>query len=56
MSHACQEVDAATIDPPSKWSMVRSYVVFHFLRHFPRWAPMLPQLTRPAVAPLRLMS
>lgn len=54
MDNACKEVDAAQIEQPSLWSMVRSYLVFHFIRKFPRWAPRLPQLTRPAVAPLRL--
>ena len=54
MDNACKEVDATQIDPPSLWSTIRSYIVFHFIRKFPRWAPRLPQLTRPAVAPLRL--
>ncbi|MEF7613885.1 cardiolipin synthase ClsB [Aquincola sp. MAHUQ-54] len=54
MDNACKEIDATQIDPPGLWSMARSYFVFHFLRHFPRWAPMLPQLTRPAVAAQRL--
>lgn len=54
MDNACQEIDAAAIESPGLMSMVGSYVAFHLVRHFPRWAPRLPQLTRPSAAPLRM--
>lgn len=53
MDHSCREVDVTQLEPSSAWTTFRNLVVFHFLRHFPRWAPRLPQVARHA-APLRL--
>lgn len=53
MDHSCREVDASELEPSSAWTTFRNLLVFHFLRHFPRWAPRLPQVARHA-APLRL--
>jgi cardiolipin synthase len=54
MRHACREVDASQVETPSNWTVLRNTLVFHFLRHFPRWAPKLPQLAPHRPAPQRL--
>lgn len=54
MDNACKQIDASEVESPGLWSMLRSYFVYHAVRHFPRWAPKLPQFTRPAASPLRL--
>ncbi|MEY4712368.1 MAG: synthase, partial [Pseudomonadota bacterium] len=38
----CQEVDAAALSPVSGPALVRSYLAFHVMRKFPRWARWLP--------------
>lgn len=53
MRHSCREVDASELAPSSAWTTFRNLLVFHFLRHFPRWAPRLPQVARNP-APLRM--
>lgn len=42
MQTHCQEVDAASLDPVSGLALVRSYLAFHVMRKFPRWARCLP--------------
>ncbi len=38
----CEEVDAATLPPVSGLALVRSFLAFHVMRKFPRWARWLP--------------
>lgn len=38
----CQEVDAASLGPVSGLALMRSYLAFHVMRKFPRWARWLP--------------
>jgi cardiolipin synthase A/B len=47
---SCREVRTRPGARPTPWQVVRSFVVFHVLRHFPRWAGWLPAHT-PAVVP-----
>lgn len=39
---SCREVQSQTAHRPTLWQIVRSFVVFHVLRRFPRWAGWLP--------------
>ncbi|GAP36921.1 cardiolipin synthase ClsB [Piscinibacter sakaiensis] len=52
MQHACREIDAAALAPSGAWSVIRNTLVFHFLRHFPRWAPRLPTLVPHDAVPI----
>ncbi len=38
----CQEVEAASLGRVSGLALVRSYLAFHVMRRFPRWAGWLP--------------
>jgi cardiolipin synthase len=38
----CREVEARPDARPRLWQVVRSFIVFHVLRRFPRWAGWLP--------------
>jgi cardiolipin synthase A/B len=49
MCESCTEVEPRTA--PSLWESLRSFVVFHFLRRFPRWAGWLPAHTPAVVMP-----
>jgi len=42
MDHNCKQIQAHELGPVSRWHPVRSYFVFHVLRHFPSWAGWLP--------------
>lgn len=42
MRHACKQVDAADVQEPAAWRVVRSFFVFHAMRMFPVWARWLP--------------
>ena len=42
MSNSCKQIQAADLDPPSRWRTVRSYFVFHLLRWYPAWLGWLP--------------
>lgn len=53
IDNECRSVQPDQLEPSSRWTVFRNTMVFHFLRHFPRWAPMLPALGRNA-APVRL--
>ena len=53
LDNECRLISADQLEPSSRWTVLRNTLVFHFLRHFPRWAPRLPSLARHA-APLRL--
>jgi cardiolipin synthase len=48
---SCKQVELQSSKRLRLWQIVRSYFVFHFLRHFPRWAGWLPGHT-PAVVVL----
>ena len=54
MAGACKEVTACGEQPSRWWPQLQAFFVFHFLRHFPRWAAWLPQhrptLGRPVAA------
>jgi cardiolipin synthase len=39
---SCRLVEEAELPHANTWLMVRSFFVFHFLRHFPSWAAWLP--------------
>lgn len=52
IAEQCREVRADELPVSRRWHVIRSAVVFHFLRHFPRWAHWLP-LHRPRVRLLR---
>ncbi|WP_428421176.1 cardiolipin synthase ClsB [Methylibium sp.] len=52
MAQRCKRIAAADLQEPGLWRLVRSYFVFHFLRHYPAWAGWLPAHTpRLASAP-----
>jgi cardiolipin synthase len=42
INDSCREVVINDIEKPGWWSTLRSYLVFHLLRHFPAWAAWLP--------------
>ncbi|HEX3141791.1 MAG TPA: cardiolipin synthase ClsB [Rhizobacter sp.] len=50
MCDACTEI-ARPSTPPTLWQGLRSTVVFHFLRRFPRWAGWLPAHAPAVVMP-----
>ena len=43
VQHACRAVDRAAIGEPSRWQLLRSYLVFHLLRRYPAWLGGLPR-------------
>ncbi|MBX3620973.1 MAG: cardiolipin synthase ClsB [Rhizobacter sp.] len=45
MQDSCREVQSSTAAKPTAWQIARSFVVFHVLRRFPRWATWLPHHT-----------
>lgn len=45
MQHSCKQVDAADVEEPAAWRVVRSFFVFHAMRMFPVWARWLPTHT-----------
>lgn len=38
----CRRVDAKKVPPRTLWRVCVSFCVFHFLRHFPSWALLIP--------------
>ncbi|MBX3585388.1 MAG: cardiolipin synthase ClsB [Ramlibacter sp.] len=50
MNHSCRQVTADSDKAPGAWRLLRSYLVFHLLRHYPAWARLLPSHT-PQLAP-----
>jgi len=42
MRTRCLEISAASLGPIRGLTLVRSYLAFHVIRHFPRWARWLP--------------
>ena len=52
----CTEVDAASLAPVSGFALLRSYLAFHVMRKFARWARALPPHAprlQPALAPAK---
>ncbi|MEO8280758.1 MAG: cardiolipin synthase ClsB [Ideonella sp.] len=50
IDNECRCIQADQLEPSNRWTVLRNTLVFHFLRHFPRWAPMLPALSRGTAA------
>jgi cardiolipin synthase len=42
MAEHCKEVDVASLPQVRALDLVRSYIAFHIMRHFPEWAGWLP--------------
>ncbi len=53
LENECSRVRPEDLERSSPWTVLRNTLIFHFLRHFPRWAPRLPSIARQA-APMRL--
>jgi cardiolipin synthase len=52
----CTEIDAASLAPVSGLALIRSYLAFHVMRKFARWARWLPPHAprlQPALAPAK---
>ena len=45
MSNSCTEIDRAQIGEPGRWQLLRSYLAFHLIRRYYRWASWLPNHT-----------
>jgi cardiolipin synthase A/B len=43
MCGACSEVTQLTLGELQGWEKVRSFLAYHFTRHYPRWAQWLPR-------------
>ena len=43
MREHCSEIRREDVPRPSGWRLGLSLIAFHLLRHFPRWAQLLPQ-------------
>lgn len=43
MDHCCQRVEARELGPLSTWGLVRSHVVYHLVRWYPRMAYWFPE-------------
>ncbi len=52
LTEQCREIRADELPVSRPWHVARSAIVFHFLRHFPRWADWLPS-HRPRLRLLR---
>lgn len=50
LAQDCTPVTAARVPKRTWWRIVSSMLVFHFLRHFPRWAERIPA-ARPHIEP-----
>ncbi|HTH43979.1 MAG TPA: cardiolipin synthase ClsB [Oxalicibacterium sp.] len=42
MDDSCKQIDIAELKESSWWRLLRSYVLFHLLRHYPAWLGWLP--------------
>ena len=43
MQHSCTQIDHQHVGEPSRWQLLRSYLAFHLIRRYHRWASWLPQ-------------
>jgi cardiolipin synthase len=41
--NSCRLIEATELPHSNRWLMLRSFFVFHFLRHFPSWVARLPR-------------
>ncbi len=42
IQHSCRQVNASDLAESTWWRVVRSFFVFHLVRHYPGWAGWLP--------------
>ncbi len=55
LDHGCKEIGPGDIEESSRWRVIRSFFVFHFLRRYPAWGGWLPAHAprlRPAHRPI----
>jgi cardiolipin synthase A/B len=52
--HSCKRIEVTDLPASSRWSKLRSYLLFHVLRRYPAWAGWLPG-HRPRLATLPLV-
>ncbi len=50
MCDSCKEIDINELNESSWWRLIRSFVLFHFLRRYPSWVGWLPA-HQPRIAP-----
>ena len=43
MQNSCKQISSADLGPLRGWPLVRSWVAYHFARHYPGWASWLPR-------------
>jgi cardiolipin synthase len=43
MRNSCQQIESKHVGELSGWKLVRSYLAFHVIRHYPSWATWLPR-------------
>jgi cardiolipin synthase len=43
MQHSCRQIELEALGELRGWGMVRSFLAYHFMRHFPGWATWLPR-------------
>lgn len=42
MDESCKKIDIASLKESSWWRLIRSFILFHFLRRYPSWIGWLP--------------
>jgi cardiolipin synthase A/B len=52
MAHSCKEIRLADLAESSRWRVIRSFFIFHFLRRYPAWGGWLPAHT-PRLRPVQ---
>ncbi|HWV62897.1 MAG TPA: cardiolipin synthase ClsB, partial [Oxalicibacterium sp.] len=50
IDNSCNEIDIRELKESSWWRLMRSFVLFHFLRRYPAWIGWLPA-HKPRVTP-----
>ena len=43
MRESCQQIEREAFGRPRGWQLVRSYLAYHVIRHYPAWASWLPR-------------
>lgn len=51
IDEGCHRIDASRVPRRTFWRVVSGVAIFHFLRHFPRWAARIPA-ARPRIEPV----
>jgi cardiolipin synthase len=51
---SCRKIDINDLNEPNWWRLMRSFVLFHFLRRYPSWVGWLPA-HQPRVTPAQEM-